>query len=197
KVLAVVVTRSGVVRDRLLRVEPDLSLGDLDLAARYINENYRGWTMDAVRGESQKLVAEERGEYDRLSQSIAQLYRQGALAAENDAVFIGGAANLVGSEEDQGRLRGLLQTLEEKQRVAELLAAYVDTRQEAVRVVIGLEETLPEMRNFVLIGAPARSGNEVIGSLAVLGPTRIDYEHTITAVQYIAKLFDQILNEQE
>jgi heat-inducible transcriptional repressor len=48
-----------------------------------------------------------------------------------------------------------------------------------------------------LIGAPARVGDEVRGSLAVIGPTRMDYEHTITAVSYIAKLFDKILNESE
>jgi heat-inducible transcriptional repressor len=68
-------------------------------------------------------------------------------------------------------------------------------RQEAVRVVIGLEEAMPQMRNLVLIGAPARVGDEVMGSLAVIGPTRMDYEHTITAVSYIAKMFDSILNE--
>ena len=55
----------------------------------------------------------------------------------------------------------------------------------------------PEMQNFVLIGAPAHSGNEVMGSLAVIGPTRMDYQHTITAVSYIARLFDKILNESE
>ena len=99
------------------------------------------------------------------------------------------------NEEDHERLRGLLKTLEEKQRVAELLSAYLDTRQEAVRVVIGLEEAMPEMRNLVLIGAPARVGEEMRGSLAVIGPTRIDYQHTITAVSYIAQLFDKLLNE--
>ena len=82
-------------------------------------------------------------------------------------------------------------------RVAKLLSAYLDTKQEAVRVVIGLGDAVPEMRNFVLIGAPARVGNEVRGSLAVIGPTRIDYQHTMTAVSYIARLFDKILNESE
>jgi heat-inducible transcriptional repressor len=53
------------------------------------------------------------------------------------------------------------------------------------------------MSNFVLIGAPARVGKEVMGSLAVIGPTRIDYQHTMTAVSYIARLFDKILNETE
>ena len=79
----------------------------------------------------------------------------------------------------------------------ELLTAYLDAKQEAVRVVIGLEEAAPDLRNFVLIGAPARVGGEVMGSLAVIGPTRIDYQHTITAVSYIARLFDKILNESE
>jgi heat-inducible transcriptional repressor len=64
-------------------------------------------------------------------------------------------------------------------------------------VVIGLEDRWPEMRNLVLIGAPARVGEQVVGSLAVIGPTRMDYEHTITAVSYIAQLFDKVLNENE
>ena len=91
----------------------------------------------------------------------------------------------------------MLQTLGEKEKVAQLLGAYLDAKQEAVRVVIGLDETLPSMQNFVLIGAPARSGSDMVGSLAVIGPTRMDYQHTITAVSYIARLFDKILNESE
>jgi heat-inducible transcriptional repressor len=53
------------------------------------------------------------------------------------------------------------------------------------------------MRNFVLIGAPARVGGEVMGSLAVIGPTRLDYQHPMAAVSYIARLFDKVLNESE
>src|SRR5205807_3335794 len=71
KVLAVVVTRSGLVRDRVLRM--DLSQNDLDLAARYINENFRGWTMEAMRSELARRIEKERSEYDRLMHSIEQL----------------------------------------------------------------------------------------------------------------------------
>jgi heat-inducible transcriptional repressor len=197
KVLAVVVTKSGVVRDRVLRL--DLSQGDLDAAARFINENYRGWTMDAMRLELARRLEQERSEYDRLMASVEQLYRQGALAADEGSqmVFVEGAANLVSGEQDRERLQELLKTLEEKQKLVELLGAYLDAKQEAVRVVIGLDEAQPSMRNLVLIGAPARVGGEVMGSLAVIGPTRIDYKHTMTAVSYIARLFDQILNESE
>ena len=203
KILAVVVTRSGVVRDRLLRVERDITQGELDLAANYVNENFRGWKLDDVQAELERRIESERSEYQRVLQSVNQLCQQGALTSDAGAqdVYIGGASNLIAknmaSEQDAERLRELLRTLEEKERVVELLHAYLDTRQEAVRVVIGLEQALPSMSNLVLIGAPAHVGDEMMGSLAVIGPTRIDYEHTITAVQYIARLFDKILNEPE
>ena len=197
KVLAVVVTRSGLVRDRVLRL--DLPQAELDLAARYINENFRGWTMEAMRAELSRRIEQERSEYDRLMQSLEKLYKQGALPAESggEVVFVDGAANLLAGQEDRQRLQELMQTLEEKEKVANLLGAYLDVKQEAVRVVIGLDDTLPSMQNFVLIGAPARSGKDMFGSLAVIGPTRMDYQHTMTAVAYIARLFDKILNESE
>jgi heat-inducible transcriptional repressor len=197
KVLAVVVTRSGLVRDRVLRLE--IPQAELDQAANFINSNFRGWTMEAMRAELARRLEQERSEYDRLMASVEQLYRQGALA-EDDAVqvvFVEGAANLVAGEQDRKRLQELLKALEEKQKIVELLGAYLDAKQEAVRVVIGLDEALPSMRNLVLIGAPARVGGEVMGSLAVIGPTRIDYQHTMTAVSYIARLFDKLLNETE
>jgi heat-inducible transcriptional repressor len=203
KVLAVVVTKSGVVRDRVLRL--DIPQSDLDLAAHYINENFRGWTMADMRTELARRLEQERSEYDRLMKSIEQLYQQGALASTDDtqAVFVEGAANLVANhvsgEEDRTRLQDMLRTLEEKEKVVKLLGAYLDTRQEAVRVVIGLDQALPasNLQNFVLIGAPARVGGEVMGSLAVIGPTRLDYQHTMSAVSYIARLFDKLLNESE
>jgi heat-inducible transcriptional repressor len=218
KVLAVVVTRSGVVRDRVLRL--DIPQADLDLAARYLNENFRGWTMEDMRAELERRIESERGEYRELMKSIERLYQQGALAAPegSDVVFVEGAANLVASElgateKDRQRLEDMLRTLEEKEKVVKLLGAYLDTRQEAVRVVIGLDEALPSsslssgtgsalsssssLQNFVLIGAPARVGGEVRGSLAVIGPTRLDYQHTMSAVSYIARLFDKLLNESE
>ncbi|HEX8799082.1 MAG TPA: heat-inducible transcriptional repressor HrcA [Terriglobales bacterium] len=197
KILAVVVMRNGLVRDRVLRVKEDLTVNDLEVAANYINLNFRGWEMGAIRNEIARRLEQERDEYDRLMHSVEELYTQGALSAEAapQAVFVEGAANLLINEQDKERLRQLLATLEEKRRIVDLLSAYLDARQEAVRVVVGLEDTAPHLNNFVLIGAPARVGNEVVGSLAVIGPTRIDYEHTITAVSYIARLFDQFWNE--
>src|SRR5437870_10241286 len=148
KVLAVVITRSGLVRDRVLRL--DLPQSDLDGAARFINDNFRGWTMEAMRSELARRLEQERSEYDRLMTSVESLQRYGALATDDSAqvVFVEGAANLVAGEQDRQRLQELLKTLEEKQKIVDLLGAYLDAKQEAVRVVIGLDEALPSMRNF-------------------------------------------------
>src|SRR5215472_8602918 len=123
RVLAVVVTRSGVVHDRMMRLEHDLNQTDLDTAANYINENFRGWTISNLKAEIARRIEQERSEYDRLMQSLEELYKSGALTAEEPGrnIFVEGVSNLVAKEEDRERLRDLLRTLEEKERVAKLL----------------------------------------------------------------------------
>lgn len=196
KVLAIVVTRGGFVSDRVLRLARDLRQDDLDVCARYINENFRGWTIPSARNELQRRIEQERNEYDRLMRSLEQLCRDGALndSPRGQAIFVEGAANLVANAGDAERLRQILETLEAKERLAELLGLYLKNDGPEVRVVIGLEDAGAHLRNFVLIGAPARAGDEMMGGLAVIGPTRLDYEHMIPAVQYIARLFDELVH---
>lgn len=198
RVLAVVVTKSGVVLDRVLTLDRDLSLSELETAAAFLNQNFRGWSIERIRTELNVRLEEERSEYDQLMRSIDELCRKGALDQDSamQSIFIVGVANLVAGEADGQRLRQLLSALETKQRLIELLDAYVDARQQSVRVVVGLEETMPEMRNLVLIGAPARLGTQSLGTVAVIGSTRIAYQETINAVSFIAQLSDRILPTQ-
>jgi heat-inducible transcriptional repressor len=198
RVLAVVVTKSGVVLDRVLTLDRDLSLAELESAAAFLNQNFRGWSIEHVRAELGRRLEQERSEYDQLMRSIDELCKKGALQQDGavQSIFIVGVANLVAGEADGQRLRQLLSALETKQRLIELLDAYVDARQQSVRVVVGLEETIPEMRNLVLIGAPARLGAQSLGTVAVIGSTRIAYQETINAVSFIAQLSDRILPTQ-
>jgi heat-inducible transcriptional repressor len=198
RVLAVVVAKSGLVLDRVLTLDRDLSLGELETAAAFLNQNYRGWSIERIRVDLARRLEQERSEYDQLMRSIHELCRKGALEQDTavQSIFIVGVANLVAGQADGERLRGLLSALETKQRLIELLDAYVDARQQAVRVVVGLEETIPEMRNLVLIGAPARLGTQSLGTVAVIGSTRIPYQETINAVSFIAQLSDRILPTQ-
>jgi heat-inducible transcriptional repressor len=205
RVLAVVVTRSGMVRDRVLALDQDLSLVELETAANFLNENFRGWSVERVRAEIARMVEQERSEYQRLLNSVQQLWMktlpEGGGAA-GQTVYVEGVANLVGSQsvgsqEDRERLREVLVALETKQRLVELLNAYIDSRQESVRVVFDLAEQAPEMAGLVLIAAPARMAGESRGTVGVIGPKRMHYENTMNAVSYIANVFDRMMHPTE
>jgi len=197
RVLAVVVTRSGMVRDRVLALDKDLSVRELEVAGNFLNEHFRGWSVERVRAEIAKLVEREKSEYQQLLNQVEQLWVKAVPEAPVQTVYVEGVANLVGSEGDRERLREMLTALEAKERVVELLNAYIDARQESVRVVFDLEEQAPEMSGLVLIAAPARMGGESRGTVGVIGPKRMHYENTMNAVSYISRVFDRMLEPGE
>lgn len=200
RVLAVVVTNSGLVRDRLLSLENDVSMSELEAAANFLNERFRGWSIEHVRDEIARMVERERNEYQRLLASAERLWAQTVTAGAKGlpTVYVEGVANLLGngpgSAQDVTRLRELLGALEEKQRLAALLDAYIDARQESVRVIFDLEEHAPEMAGLVLIAAPARMAGDSRGTVGVIGPKRIHYGNTMAAVEYVAQIFERTLH---
>ena len=196
RVLAVVVTKSGMVRDRVLALDRDLSLRELETAANFLNEHFRGWSVERVREEIARMVEHERSEYQKLITQVQQLWLRTvpASAQTHQTVYIEGVANLISGQQDASRLREVLAALEEKQRLVDLLNAYIDSQQESVRVIFDLEEHAPEMAGLVLIAAPARMAGESRGTVGVLGPKRMHYENTMNAVSYISKVFDRMLH---
>jgi len=198
RVLAVLVTRAGAVQDRVLNIGRDLSYNDLELAARYLNENFRGWPLDRIRAEVARRIEAEQAEYQNRLHALEELCRQGALAADatGPMIYVEGMANLLAGELDRERLRQMLVALEAKQRLVELLNAYIDTKQESVRVVFDLEEQAPEMAGLVLIAAPARVGGESVGTVGVIGPKRMHYENAMSAVSYVAQVFDRMSSDE-
>jgi heat-inducible transcriptional repressor len=200
RVLAVLVTQAGAVQDRVLALDRDLTHVELETAARYLNENFRGWPVERIRSEVARRVEAEQTAYQRMLASIEELCRKGALVGgeAGPAIFVDGMANLIGAEVDRERLRQMLLALEAKQRLVELLTAYVDGRQQEVRVVVGPDlvgqvEASHAMQDLVLIGAPARLGGASLGTVAVIAPTRIQYQEMIHAVRYIAGLSERLL----
>ena len=195
RVLAVLVTQTGAVQDRVLNVDHELTHLELESAARYLNENFRGWAIERIRGEVNRRMEAERAAYHELLASVEELCRKGALSGDENgpAIYVDGMANLIAAEVDRERLKQMLLALEAKQRLVELLTAYVDGRQQEVRVVVGLDRATPAMQDLVLIGAPARLGDASFGTVAVIAPTRIQYQEMIQAVRYIAGLSERIL----
>jgi heat-inducible transcriptional repressor len=196
RVLAVVVTHAGAVLDRVLVLDREMTHLELETAARYLNESFRGWPIDRIRTEIGRRMDEERAAYDQMLASVEELCRKGALAVGAVAasvLYVEGMANLIGAEVDRDRLKQMLLALEAKQRLVDLLTAYVNGSQQEVRVVVGLDEASPAMQDLVLIGSPARLGGTSLGTVAVIAPTRIQYQEMIQAVRYVARLSERIL----
>ena len=195
RVLAVLVTQAGAVQDRVLVLDRELNHDDLGAAARYLNENFRGWPVERIRSEIARRMDADREAYRQLLASVEELCSKGALAVEEAgrAIFIDGISNLINAEVDRERLRQMLLALEVKQRLIDLLNAYVDGRQQEVRVVVGLDAASPAMQDLVLIGAPARLGGANLGTVALIAPTRIQYQEMIQSVRFVAGLSARIL----
>jgi heat-inducible transcriptional repressor len=163
----------------------------LETAANFLNEHFRGWNVDRVRTELGRRIEQERTVYQQMADAVELWSRTvPAEGVQQQAVYIDGVANLIGLPGDRDRLRAMLAALEEKQRLIELLNAYVDTRQDRVRVIFDLDRQDPGMAGLVLIAAPARVSGD--STVAILGPKRMNYESAIHAVGYVAQLLHRI-----
>jgi heat-inducible transcriptional repressor len=197
RVVVVLITQGGVTRDKILRPHRLFSQIELDQTAEFLNQNYTGWTLEAIRGDLLQKLANERERYEGLVQSALTLCDPSVLG-DNAAsqVHVEGTAQMIGAAEfaDQAQLRDLLSAIEEKHRLVTVLNACIDT-PEPVFVQIGVKEISAAGANLALISAPYTSNDLVQGSLGVLGPTRMHYERAMTAVAYVAQLFSETLSK--
>jgi heat-inducible transcriptional repressor len=197
RVVVVLISPGGITRDKILRPSRHFSQAELDATAEFLNRQYSGWTLEAIRGDLLQKLATERERYEGIVQSALTLCDPAVLGDESALrVHVEGTAQIVGAAEfaDQTQLRDLLAAIEEKHRLVTVLNACIDT-PEPVHVQIGVKEIAQGGENLALISAPYMSHDQVQGSLGVLGPTRMHYERAITAVAYVAQLFSEALNK--
>ncbi|MBI2815997.1 MAG: heat-inducible transcription repressor HrcA [Acidobacteria bacterium] len=193
RVLVVLVSGVSLVRDRVIRLEKDIPQQELDRLSNFLNENFHGWRVDDVRSELVKRLAEERVAFDSLQNDLEQLCSQGLFENSYQAeVFLEGASNLIGRPElaDPSRIRELLKALEEKENLVRLINECIRS-EDALQVIIGLPGKPPLLKTFALIGTIYRLEGRSAGRLAILGPTRMNYERVIRAVGYVGRLLQQ------
>jgi heat-inducible transcriptional repressor len=198
RVVAVLVTTAGATRDKIIRPEQNYSQGDLDRTAEYLNRQYAGRSLDAIRADLLSRLANERERYDRLVRDALALCDPSVLG-EGDAreIYVEGAAQMASAPEfaGQGQMRDLLAAIEEREKLVALLSTCIDT-PEPVHVQIGVKEMLAAGEHLALISAPYGGGEEGQGSLGVLGPVRMHYERAITAVAFVARAFSETMRRE-
>lgn len=191
RILMVVVTGDGMVRNQLAQLKDPISPAELESIRNYLNMEFAGWTMTGIRSELDRRLAEERAAYDHLLRRLSLLYQQGLLdIGSAPLVFLDGASNLLGIDVHltAEKLRELFRTLEEKRRLIEMLDQFLAGRTDELQVRVGLSEAHPALTHFSLIGLRIETPGGVETRLAVLGPLRMNYPRVVSTVFQIGHL---------
>ncbi len=201
RILVVLVLASSVVQNKIIRIDERLTAEELESAARYLNAEFSGKTLQTIRAEVLALMGEEKALYDRLLRNAVLLFERSVETEETGDVYIDGASNILAKPDfsDVERLRELFRTFEAKSRLVKILNECI-AREPVfgdVHVVIGREHSAPQLRSCALITAPYRLGEGFAGgTVGVVGPMRLEYARTIAAVNYVARLVERVLREE-
>ncbi|HEX9186389.1 MAG TPA: heat-inducible transcriptional repressor HrcA [Vicinamibacteria bacterium] len=194
RVLAVMVSSTGLVTHKVIEVEEKLSPADLSACANYLNAKFAGLTLGEIRARLLDLMKEEKALYDTLLQKVVALGERAFAVPEGEAsVYLDGTANILSLPElaDIERMRALFRTFEEKSRLVRILNACI--AGDGIRVLIGHENPDPELRDLSLVTASAHVEGAPAFGLGVLGSTRMEYAHVVALVDHVARAVTEIL----
>jgi heat-inducible transcriptional repressor len=198
RILVILVSRSGIVQNRVIHYKEEISQAELDHAARYIVEHFKERTLFEIRNAILKMIQKEQALYDRFMQRVITLSTQAfseADSAMDSEVYLDGASNLIKTPEfsDINRMKLLFETIGQKSRLAALISRCIEGDAQEVRITIGAENALPGIEDCTLITSPYVVDEKTQGSLGILGPTRMEYGRAISLVDYVARLFGRVL----
>lgn len=194
RILLVIVDPGGDVQNRLLLTELDYTPSQLVQAANYINQHYGGLGFDEVRLRLQNELRQLRDDMTSLMQAAVEAGSD-AMSDDSDNVVISGERNLLSVADlssNMGSLRKLFDMFEHKTSLMQLLD--VSSKATGVQIFIGGESHLVPMDDMSIVTAPYEVNGKIVGTLGVIGPTRMAYERVIPIVDITAKLLSSALS---
>ena len=196
RILVVMVSQTGIVTNKVVEIQEDLTQDELQACANYLNTHFAGMTLASIRSRLLDLMGEEKALYDSLLQRVISVGNQ-AFAPEQDRadLYLDGTSNILGQAEfeDLQRMRALFKTFEEKSRLVRILNACLSG--EGIRILIGHENPEPDLQDLSLVAASAPVDGEADLGLGVLGFTRMEYAYVVSLVDHVARAVAQALQE--
>ena len=196
--LAVFYSELGVLQNKIIPVETDITQDQLTSISQYLNEEFSGKTIKAIRTELMRRIRNEKEHYNQLTKRAIELSQQ-LFDEENDSenLLVEGKLNILDQPEftvDLEKIKTLFKTLEEKSKLIKLLDSCL--QQDGLTVLIGAENSNDEMSGCSLIANNYGLGDDKMGTIAVFGPKRMDYKNIITIVNHTAKKVSKLLSER-
>ncbi len=194
RVLVILVSPDGDVQNRVVFTARDHTQSELQEATSHLNVHYAGLTIEAVRERLKGEIDVLRGDIAALMQAAVQAGSD-ALADNSEQVVVSGERNLLDVQDfgnDMGSLRKLFNVFEQKTELMRLLD--VSSRAEGVRIYIGRESRVVPFEELSVVTAPYEVDGRVVGTLGVIGPTRMAYDRMIQIVDITSRLVSNALS---
>jgi heat-inducible transcriptional repressor len=196
RVLVIIVSPEGDVQNRVIFTDTDITQSQLIEASNYLNANYVGMGIEEVRQRLQQEVEKLRSEIAALMQAAVQFSSE-TINSTEDEVVISGERNLLSVSDfssDMGQLRRAFDVFEQKAQLMRLLD--MSNQAEGVRIYIGGESQIVPFEELSVVSANYEVDGQVVGTLGVIGPTRMPYDRMIQIVDITAKLVSNALSHK-
>lgn len=197
RVLVIIVSPQGDVQNRVIFTDVEFSSTQLLEASNFINAHYAGLDMEQVRERMQQEVEQLRGEVASLMQAAVNVSAEVMTPAPQEQVIISGERNLLAVSDfssDMSNLRRAFDLFEQKTQILRLLD--FSSKAEGVRIYIGGESQVVPFEELSVVSAPYEVDGQVVGTLGVIGPTRMHYDKMIQIVDITSKLVSNALSHQ-
>lgn len=199
RALAILVGSSGQVQNKLVLLDRPLSAEELQQASNYLNELFRSATsIEDVRGRILQELDQERTQYDDLAARALRLGAQATDVSSAERVVIEGQGSFLEAPEfaeDVRRMKALFKALDDKHKLLSLLDRVQRARE--MQIFIGAESEFGSQGDVTLIASPYGTGEQVLGTVGVIGPTRLDYQRVIPLVNFTARVLSRALTQNE
>ena len=196
RLLVIIVSPEGDVQNRVIFTDVDYTPTQLIETANFLNTHYAGMTMEQVRERLKTEVERLRGEVAALMQAAVNVGSE-ALSQAQDDVVISGERNLLAVSEfssDMHNLRRAFDLFEQKTQILRLLD--FSSQAEGVRIFIGGESQVMPFEDLSVVSAPYEVDGQVVGTLGVIGPTRMAYDRMIEIVDITSRLVSNALSHR-
>ncbi|MGD0884870.1 MAG: heat-inducible transcriptional repressor HrcA [Thermodesulfovibrionales bacterium] len=188
-------TDEGIIQSKILRFDPEVTHHDLSRISEYLNAEFTGYTIDEIRSKVLQQMQHEKVLCDTLISKAIKICREATHFGQSD-IFISGLSEVLGLPDfsDLDRIKDLSRAIEDKHLIVKLLDALSEF--EGVKVIIGSENSATEMKRLSMVVSTYREGDRPVGTLGVIGPTRMDYLKAITIVDTTARFLTKVLSEK-
>lgn len=197
RLLVIIVSPDGDVQNRVIYTELDYSPAQLVEAANFLNSHYVGQDIEKVRERLQGEVESLRSEIATLMQAAVTVSSE-AISETQDEVIIAGERNLLSVSDfssDMGHLRRAFELFEQKAQLMRLMD--ITGQAEGVRIFIGGESQVVPFEDLSIVSSPYEVDGKVVGTLGVIGPTRMAYDRMIQIVDITSKLVSNALSHNK